>query len=197
MAWQGDLEGGGGRPEGVNFWLSPLGIPLAGTEKACREVEQLLKKAGFRVYGAKNRILRMQASVTAVMTAFVAGLELSGWSLGNLSKKLLAQAGGRRLPRGGPGPASADRRFHAGAAGDPCSIDDVPSCHLFPAPCFSLSILKSISSSITRRPGSKPSPCWIFSQRTEKGAAFRWKISRASFRGSSILPELFLDGTGK
>ena len=79
MAWQGDLEGGGGRPEGVNFWLSPLGIPLVGSENACREVEQVLKRAGFRVtFGGQDS--RMQASVTALMTAFVAGLELSGWS---------------------------------------------------------------------------------------------------------------------
>ena len=35
IAWQGDLEGGGGRPEGVNFWLSPLlGIPLVGNRKS-------------------------------------------------------------------------------------------------------------------------------------------------------------------
>ena len=80
MAWQGDLEGGGGRPESVNFWLSPLGIPLTGAEKACREVERLLKKARFRVTVEKQDS-HMQASVTAVMTAFVAGLELSGWSL--------------------------------------------------------------------------------------------------------------------
>lgn len=79
MAWQGDLEGGGGRAEGVNFWLPPLGIPLVGTEKACREVAQLLKKAGFRVTVGKQDS-HMQASVTAVMTSFVAGLELSGWS---------------------------------------------------------------------------------------------------------------------
>jgi hypothetical protein len=85
MAWQGDLEGGGGRSEGVNFWLSPLGIPLVGTEEACREVEQLLKKAGFRVMPGEQDS-HMQASVTAVMTAFVAGLELSGWSLREFRK---------------------------------------------------------------------------------------------------------------
>ena len=85
MAWQGDLEGGGGRPEGVNFWLSPLGIPLMGKEEACRDVEQLLKKAGFRVTVGKQDS-HMQASVTAVMTAFVAGLELSGWSFGAFRK---------------------------------------------------------------------------------------------------------------
>jgi 2-dehydropantoate 2-reductase len=86
MAWQGDLEGGGGRPEGVNFWLPPLlGILLVGNEKACHEVEQLLKKAGFRVTVGKQDA-PMQASVTAVMTAFVAGLELSGWSFGAFRK---------------------------------------------------------------------------------------------------------------
>ena len=80
MAWQGDLEGGGGRPEGVNFFLSPLGIPLMGTKRACGEVEQLLKKAGLRAV-IQKQASPMQASVTAVMTTFVAGLELSGWSL--------------------------------------------------------------------------------------------------------------------
>lgn len=85
MAWQGDLDGGGGRPEGVNFWLSPLAISLSGTEKACGEVKQLLKKAGLRVEVQKQDS-PMQASITAVMTAFTAGLELSGWSLGGFRK---------------------------------------------------------------------------------------------------------------
>jgi hypothetical protein len=81
ISWQGDLEGGSGRPEGVNFWLPPLlGIPLIGTEKACREVEELLKIAGFRVMVKKQDFHKTLASVTAVMLAFVAGLELSGWS---------------------------------------------------------------------------------------------------------------------
>jgi ketopantoate reductase len=87
VSWQGDLEGGGGRPEGVNFWLPPLAIPLLGTEKACREVEHLLKKAGFRVTVGEQDS-HTQASVTAVMTAFVAGLELSGWSFGAFRKSL-------------------------------------------------------------------------------------------------------------
>ena len=85
MAWQGDLEGGGGRPEGVNFWLSPLAIPLTGTQNACGEVEQLMKKAGLRSE-VQRQASPMQASVTAVMTAFVAGLELSGWSFGAFRK---------------------------------------------------------------------------------------------------------------
>ncbi len=86
MAWQGDLEGGGGRPEGVNFWQPPLlGIPLTGTQKGCREVEQLLKKGGFQAAVGKQDS-PMQASVTAVMEAFVAGLELAGWSLGSFRK---------------------------------------------------------------------------------------------------------------
>jgi 2-dehydropantoate 2-reductase len=81
MAWQGDLDGGGGRPGGVSFWLPPLlGISLTGTEKACGEVELLLKKAGLRI-GVQKQDSPIQASVTAVMTAFVAGLELSGWSM--------------------------------------------------------------------------------------------------------------------
>lgn len=86
MAWQGDLEGSGGRLEGVNFWLPPLlGIPLTGSEKACGEVKQLLKKAGLRVE-VQKQASPLQASVTAVMTTFVAGLELSGWSLGGFRK---------------------------------------------------------------------------------------------------------------
>jgi hypothetical protein len=80
MAWQGDLQGGDGQPDGVNFWRSPLGIPLSGTAAACGEVAPLLKKAGFRVTIGKQDD-PMQAAVTGVMTAFVAGLELAGWSL--------------------------------------------------------------------------------------------------------------------
>jgi hypothetical protein len=79
MAWQGGPEGGGGR-QGVNFWRSPLGIPLAGEKSACGEVGRLLKKAGFR-FSVGKPDSRLQASVTAVMTAFTAGLELAGWSL--------------------------------------------------------------------------------------------------------------------
>jgi hypothetical protein len=80
MAWQSDLEGGGGRPEGVNFWLPPLGIPLIGTQNACVEVKQVLNRAGFKVSIGKPGS-HAQASTTALMTAFIAGLELAGWSL--------------------------------------------------------------------------------------------------------------------
>ena len=80
MAWQGDLQENGGQPRGVHFWRSPLGVPLAGTEAACLEVAALLKPAGFRVTVDKPGS-RSQAAVTAVLTAFVAGLELAGWSL--------------------------------------------------------------------------------------------------------------------
>jgi len=84
ISWQGDLEGGGGRPEGVNFWLTPLAeIPLMGTEEACSGVAELLKKAGFRAAVKSQDFYKMQAAMTAVMTALVAGLELSGWSLGS------------------------------------------------------------------------------------------------------------------
>ena len=39
IAWQGDLEGGGRRPEGVNYWLPPFtAIPLMGEQAACSEV---------------------------------------------------------------------------------------------------------------------------------------------------------------
>jgi len=89
ISWQGDLEGSSRRPEGVNFWLPPLlGIPLMGTEKGCREVEELLKKAGFRTMVHKKNFHKTLASVTAVMLAFVAGLELSGWSFGAFRKSL-------------------------------------------------------------------------------------------------------------
>lgn len=82
IAWQGDLAGGGGRPEGVNFWRPPLlEIPLMGAKDARLEAAAPLKKAGLRV-GVKSRdFYRSQASLTAVMTTLVAGLELSGWSL--------------------------------------------------------------------------------------------------------------------
>lgn len=84
ISWQGELEGGGGRREGVNFWLPPLlEIPLMGANKACLEVEALLKKAGFRTSVKKPEFYQTQASLTAVMTAYVAGLELSEWSFRN------------------------------------------------------------------------------------------------------------------
>ena len=57
MAWQGDLEGGGGRPEGVNFWLPPLlGIPLTGNGKSLRRGERAPEKSGVPSYGEKARI---------------------------------------------------------------------------------------------------------------------------------------------
>ena len=80
MAWQGGPQAGGGHPGGINFYRSPLGIPLTGKAQTCHDVAQLLKQAGFKVSIEKPGS-DMQASVTAVMTTFVAGLELSGWSL--------------------------------------------------------------------------------------------------------------------
>jgi len=47
MAWQGDLDGGGGKPDGINFWRSPLGISLAGSQDACMEVARFLKPPGY------------------------------------------------------------------------------------------------------------------------------------------------------
>ena len=83
IAWQGDLEGCGGRPEGVNFWLPPLlEIPLMGGH----EVAKLLKTAGFRAAVKKEDYQAMQASITAVLSALVAGLELAGWSFGAFRK---------------------------------------------------------------------------------------------------------------
>jgi hypothetical protein len=82
IAWQGDLGKEGRRSQGVTFWLPPgLGIPLVGAQKACLEVAETLRGAGFRSDVQKLDYSRTQASVTAVMSGFVAGLELSGWSL--------------------------------------------------------------------------------------------------------------------
>jgi hypothetical protein len=108
MAWQGGPEAGGGKAGGVNFWRAPLGIPLAGSKEACREVGQILKQAGFSYTVAKPDS-RTQACITAVMTAFTAGLELAGWSLGKFrgSPWLRTSAGAAReavlgqLPKAG------------------------------------------------------------------------------------------------
>jgi 2-dehydropantoate 2-reductase len=82
IAWQGDLAGGGGRPDAVNFWGPPLlEIPLMGAENACFKAAQPMKKAGLRVGLKKRDFYKSQAALTAVMTALVSGLELSGWSL--------------------------------------------------------------------------------------------------------------------
>ena len=82
IAWQGHLEGSRGRPEGVNFWLPPfLEIPLMGAKEPCCEVAEILENAGFRPAVKKPDFPKSLASVTALMTAMVAGLELSGWSL--------------------------------------------------------------------------------------------------------------------
>jgi hypothetical protein len=83
IAWQGELEGGEGRAEGVNFWLPPfLEIPLMGAENAPREVAELLKKAGFRVGVKKQGFQKSLAAMTALISALVAGLELCGWTFG-------------------------------------------------------------------------------------------------------------------
>jgi hypothetical protein len=87
MAWQGGPEAGGGRAGGVNFWRAPLGIPLAGAREACRETGALLSQAGFS-FTVDKAESRTQACITAVMTAFVAGLELSGWSLREYRRSL-------------------------------------------------------------------------------------------------------------
>jgi hypothetical protein len=81
IAWQGDLRGGGGQPEGVTFWRPPLlEIPIMGDEEACKEVVAVLKDAGFRAAVKGPDYSTMVASVTAVQLAIAAGLELSGWS---------------------------------------------------------------------------------------------------------------------
>ena len=93
MAWQGGPEAGGGTAGGVNFWLPGLGIPLAGTDEACREVGAILMKAGLR-FAAGKPDSKAQGGLTAAMTAFTAGLELAGWSLAEYrASPWLARAG--------------------------------------------------------------------------------------------------------
>lgn len=80
MAWQGGLDGGGGRKEGINFWRSPLGTPLMGARQACREVAGVLRAAGFHPQ-IDTPESKTQITATALLTTFVAGLELCHWSL--------------------------------------------------------------------------------------------------------------------
>ena len=81
ISWQGGHLGGGGRPGGVNFWLPPLTeIPLVGAGKAPKEVAVVLKKAGLRAAVKKGNFQTMQAALTAMMSAYVVGFELAGWS---------------------------------------------------------------------------------------------------------------------
>lgn len=83
ISWQGNLDRGGKKEEAVNYWLSPLSqIPLVGEKQACQEVADLLKKSGIKAAARKSAFLEMQAGVTGVMSAFVVGYELAGWSLG-------------------------------------------------------------------------------------------------------------------
>lgn len=83
MAWQGDLNGGGGRSGCVNYWLPPgAALPLMGTTEACRDVKNLLVSAGLSATVQSPGYRRMQASVTSFLSTFVAGFELSGWTFG-------------------------------------------------------------------------------------------------------------------
>ncbi len=82
ISWQRDLQRGGGQADGVNFWLPPsAGIPLVGEEEACKEVAAPLKKGGLQASVKKKDFLDMQAALTALMSSFVVGFELAGWSL--------------------------------------------------------------------------------------------------------------------
>ncbi len=112
MAWQGSLDGGGGQPEGVNFWLPPLSIPLVGSETACQEVGQLLRNAGFR-FSIGKPDSHTQAATTALMTAFTVGLELSGWSLGSFRRspwlRRAARAARESVLSQVPGPGTFQR----------------------------------------------------------------------------------------
>jgi ketopantoate reductase len=86
MAWKGDLADQKNNPNDIHFWLSPIAVPLVGSSEACREVAEVLKMAGFIVSIGKPDS-HLQASTTAVMTSFTAGLELAGWSLATYRKK--------------------------------------------------------------------------------------------------------------
>lgn len=82
IAWQGDLGGGGGGADGVNYWLPPLiEQPIMGSEEASREIAGLLKRGGLRPAVRKPDFGKSQAAVSALLSTFVAGVELSGWSL--------------------------------------------------------------------------------------------------------------------
>ncbi len=81
IAWQGDLEGGGRRPEGVNYWLPPFAaIPLMGEQAACSEVAGLLEQGGLRAAVKDVGFQTTQAATTALLSTLTAGLELAGWS---------------------------------------------------------------------------------------------------------------------
>jgi ketopantoate reductase len=99
IAWQGDLEGGGGQPEGVTFWRPPLlEIPLVGDKEAGQEVAAVLQNAGFRAAVKDPDYSQIVASTTAVQLALATGLELCGWSFGALrgSRWLRRVAAGSR-----------------------------------------------------------------------------------------------------
>jgi len=81
MSWQGDLEGGGGMQNAVNYWLPPLiKIPLVGEENACNEVANLLRKGGLGSAVKSSETKKSQSSPDGLMSSFVSGLELAGWN---------------------------------------------------------------------------------------------------------------------
>ena len=87
IAWQGDLEGGGRRPEGVNYWLPPFtAIPLMGEQAACSEVAGLLEQGGLRAAVKDLGFQTTQAATTALLSTLTAGLELAGWSFKKLRR---------------------------------------------------------------------------------------------------------------
>jgi len=82
IAWQKGMEDDAPCSSGVNFWLPPFSaIPLVGEADACSEVADLLKEGGLKAVVRREGFLRLQAAVTALMTAFVVGYELAGWSM--------------------------------------------------------------------------------------------------------------------
>lgn len=81
ISWQGGTDAGGGSAGGINFWLPPFStIPLVGTPTGCYEVAAVLKGGGLRAMIQKKELQKSQAAVTGLMSAFVVGYQLSGWS---------------------------------------------------------------------------------------------------------------------
>ena len=83
ISWQRDQKSGGAPSKGVDFWIPPFAeIPLVGEKEACDEVEEVLLAGGIKAMVRGENFLNLQAAITALMTAFVAGFELAGWSFG-------------------------------------------------------------------------------------------------------------------
>jgi 2-dehydropantoate 2-reductase len=83
ISWQRDQKLDGGCSNGVNYWIPPFAaIALVGEKDACREVEEILVAGGLKATVRGENFLKLQAATTALISAFVAGFELAGWSFG-------------------------------------------------------------------------------------------------------------------